>query len=620
MNSAVTSLTALPLFTLNDKMFAMNNKESFSPVRRIKNSIFLKLGLAYLLPLLLTLAVLDAYAVRMLKKEYLEAAYDRMESLAEAALGKFPYGEDPSSSEKWASWIASGGVRATLISADGVVLADSDNDPAKMENHGDRPEVREAFMKGSGRAVRASETARNELVYLARRFDAGNGRTPVLRLSLPLQRLDESVRGYRRRQVGVALCLLALTGGAAFFFFRAFSNRIRRLREFSDRVAGGDFRPMPAESSEDELSALSDTLNRTAARLDATIRALKGEREQSAAILSSMDEGVAVVDSGRNVIFCNRSFRRAIGAPDADYTGRPFLELAWHLDIEHLFQNTLHSGEIMHGEATTGFARQGNYAVTTAPIRSEDSISGAVMVLHDISEIRRLERARRDFVANVSHEFRTPLAIIQGFAETLLDGALEDAENGRRFSKIIYDQSLRLSRLTDDLLKLAQIESGRFGAEFQSVGARPILESCVESARALISSEQKNMTLELECPASLPPLRADARSIEEIVQNLLGNAIRYTTAGGRVCVTATVADNELVLSVSDTGIGISSADQQRIFERFYRTDTARSRESGGTGLGLAIVKHLVENHGGHIEVESKIGIGSIFRVFLPLES
>ena len=597
-----------------------NTEPSSSYARGTKNSLFWKLGLACLLPFALTLAVMDAYTVRTLKKEYLAAAYAQMESLTEVALEKFPSGEGYSSIEKWISWMALGGVRATLISADGVVLADSENDPAKMENHGGRPEVREAFQSGSGRAVRGSETVHSDLVYLARRFDAGNGRMLALRLSLPLSRLDEGVRAYRRRQWEMALCLLALTGGASLLFFRALSNRIRRLREFSDRVANGDFRPMPAESSDDEISALSSTLNRTAARLDGTIRALTSEREQSAAILSSMDEGVVVVDSGLNIIFCNQAFRRAAGAADTDYRGRHLVELARRLDIEPLFQDTLRGGEIVRGEVKTISARQGNYAATAAPIRSGDSISGAVMVLHDISEIRRLERARRDFVANVSHEFRTPLSIIQGFAETLLDGALEDAENGRRFSNIIYEQSLRLSRLTDDLLKLAQIEAGRFGAEFQPADVGAILESCVESARALIRSEQKNLALELEYPPSLPLLYADARSIEEIMQNLLGNAIRYTPDGGRVCVKAAVAGGEVVLSVSDTGIGISGEDQSRIFERFYRADAARSRESGGTGLGLSIVKHLAEFHGGRVEVESEIGRGSTFRVFLPLES
>jgi len=598
-----------------------NTGLSSFPARRTKNSFFWKLGIAYMLPLLLIPTVLDVYAVRMLKNEYLDAAYARMESLSTLALEKFPSREYSSSIGEWALWTASGGVRVTLISAAGEVLAESDADPAKMENHGDRPEVREAFISGFGRAVRNSKTVNSDLVYLARSFDAGNGRMLALRLSLPLNRLNEGVRAYRQRLWGVTLCLLVLTGGASLFFFRALSNRIRRLREFSDRVARGDFRPMPAESSDDEFSALSYTLNRTAARLNVTIRALTEEREQSAAILSSMDEGVVVVDSGRNVIFCNQSFCRAVGTAGTagvDYKGRHLIELARHLDIEPLFKNTLQSGDIVRGEVTTRLARKKNYAVTTAPIRSGDSISGAVMVLHDISEIRRLERARRDFVANVSHEFRTPLAIIQGFAETLLDDALEDAENRRRFSKIIYEQSLRLVRLTEDLLKLAQLEAGQFGAERRPVDAGQILESCVESARALISSEQKELTLELEYPPSLPPFHADARSIEEILQNLLGNAIRYTPGGGRIRIKAAVFDDEIVLSVSDTGIGISSVEHSRIFERFYRTDAARSRESGGTGLGLSIVKHLVEFHNGRVEVESEIGRGATFRVFLPL--
>jgi len=611
----------------------MNNKEySPAPARRTRKSLFWKLCIAYLLPLVLTLAVLDVYTAWILKGEYLSAAYEQMESLAAVALEKFPLsepnandfattaGEDSSSLEKWVSWMAAGGVRATLISSKGNVLADSENDPAGMENHGGRPEVREAFLRGSGRAARGSETAHSDMVYLARRFDAGNNQLMALRLSLPLRRLDESMSVYRRRQWAAALFLLVLSGSASLFFSRALSNRIRKLREFSTRVAHGDFRPLHSENKHDELSSLADTLNRTAVRLDGTIRALTEEREQSAAILSSMDEGVVVVDSGQNVIFCNESFRRAVGTPGADYKGKHLIELARRLDIAPLFQNTLRDGEIVRGEVTARFKRQKNYAVTTAPIRSGDSISGAVMVLHDISEIRRMERARRDFTANVSHEFSTPLAIIQGFAETLMDGALDDAENGRRFSKIIYEQSLRLNRLTDDLLKLSQIEAGRFGAELQPTDVGAILESCVESTRALIMSGQKDLTLELEYPPSLPLLRADARSIEEIIQNLLGNAIRYTPGGGRICVKVAVADGEMILSVADTGIGISVNDQLRIFERFYRVDAARSRESGGTGLGLSIVKHLVEFHDGRVDVESEIGCGATFRVFLPLES
>ncbi|MDR0842844.1 MAG: PAS domain-containing protein, partial [Acidobacteriota bacterium] len=367
---------------------------------------------------------------------------------------------------------------------------------------------------------------------------------------------------------------------------------------------------------DDEIADLTDTLNRTAARLEQTIDALTGEREQSAAILASMDEGVVVVDSKLRVIFCNQTFLCSVGVPAADCKGRPIVELASRLDILPLFQRTLADGETIRGEVTAGFAPPRVYAVTAAPIRSGGVVAGVVCVLHDISEIRRLERARRDFAANVSHELRTPLTAIQGFAETLLDGALDDAGNARRFVQIIHEHALRLGRLTDDLLKLAQIEAGGPDLEPRPLAVDKILHSCAEAVR--IGAGQKGLALIVGVPPELPLLCADARAIEEIVQNLLQNAIRYTPPGGRIRMEAAVRDGEMVLSVSDTGIGIAVEDQRRIFERFYRADAARSRESGGTGLGLAIVKHLAEFHGGRVTVESEVGRGSTFRAFLPL--
>jgi two-component system phosphate regulon sensor histidine kinase PhoR len=228
-----------------------------------------------------------------------------------------------------------------------------------------------------------------------------------------------------------------------------------------------------------------------------------------------------------------------------------------------------------------------------------------------------LERARRDFIANISHEFKTPLTAIQGFAETLLGGALEDDQNRRRFLEIIREHALRLGRLTDDLLKLAQIEAGQMQRETQPVTVAGIIGPCMEVAR--IRAEQKGLSLEAEYDSKLPVLFGDARSYQEILQNLLDNAIRYTSAGGQIRVKAVAEKSNIVISVADTGIGIPKADQDRIFERFYRADAARSRESGGTGLGLSIVKHLVEAHGGRIRVESEVGQGSTFYVHLPLD-
>jgi len=275
----------------------------------------------------------------------------------------------------------------------------------------------------------------------------------------------------------------------------------------------------------------------------------------------------------------------------------------------------LAGNESVRSEVVVGAVRTKSFAVTTAPVRSDGLVVGAVLVLHDISELRRLERARRDFVANVSHEFKTPLTAIQGFTETLLGGALEDIDNRSRFLEIIRNHATRLSRLTDDLLKLSQIEAGKRELEARAVPIASVIEPCLETTRFKASS--KNLHLEADYQAEVAAIRGDVSSLQEILQNLLDNAVRYTPSGGRICVRAQSTGQEVVISVSDTGIGIPKVEQERIFERFYRVDPARSREMGGTGLGLSIAKHLVEAHGGRIEVESEVSRGSTFSVFLP---
>jgi two-component system phosphate regulon sensor histidine kinase PhoR len=589
------------------------NEVSVPPSR---NRLFWKIGFVHLLLLLVMIATLDAYVVRALRQEYLAASFSQLEAFAQIALRKTPPSFSPAALQEWVSWLAHGGIRATVIAENGIVLADSEENPARMENHSDRPEIREAFLRGSGQAIRSSATVHHDLVYLARRFVADTKKPCVLRLSLPLHRLDAGIRDYRRRLWSASFLILILAGSASLLFFRTISNRIRRLKEFSNRIAQGIFQPMPIEHTNDELADLSSTLNQTAAQMGSTIRILTEEREQSAAILDSMEEAVVVADSGQRVIFCNRAFARTFDIPESDHKGRAVIELIQHPDMIALFQSTLSGGAIVRGEIVIGSVRTRSYALTAAPIRSEGAVTGAVMVLHNITEIRRLERARRDFVANISHEFRTPLTAIQGFAETLLDGALEDPENSRRFLRIIHDHALRLTRLTEDLLKLARIEAGQLQLEIQPVAICNILDSCMETGR--MKAGQKNITLNMECPPDLPLLQGDVRSLREILQNLLDNAIRYTPDNGHISLRAVVRGSEMELSVSDTGIGIPKADQQRIFERFYRTDAARSRESGGTGLGLSIAKHLAEAHGGRIQVKSELGQGSIFSVFLPL--
>ena len=584
----------------------------------MKNRLFWKLGLTYLLLLLVVIAALGIYVVQALKQEYLDAAYTQLESLSNVALTRPPSLSSNAMLQEWAGWLAKSGIRVTLISEDGIVLADSDEDPANMENHSTRPEIRAAFLTGSGRAVRYSATLGLDLVYLAKRYDYEKEKSLVMRFSMPLHRLDEALHVFRNRLWLISLSIIVLAGGGSLLYFRTISERIKRLKEFSRCVADGDFRPLPRDLHNDELSELAASLNRTAKELDLTIRTLTEERNQSAAVLASMEEGVAVIGRDQRIIYCNRAFCRTMDVSETGWQGRPVMELIRHSDMIAYIRKVLTIDKAIHGEVVVGSVRTRSFAITAAPVHSEGSTTGAVMVLHDISEIRRLERARRDFIANISHEFKTPLTAIQGFAETLLGGALEDTQNRERFLEIIRNHALRLSRLTEDLLKLAQIEAGQLSYDARFISFSEIVNPCLDTAR--VKANQKDLVLEAEYPADLPKLFGDLQAFHGILENLLDNAVRYSSVGGIVRVSAAVEANEMVISVSDSGIGIPKVDQERIFERFYRVDAARSRESGGTGLGLSIVKHLVEAQGGRVRVESEVGIGSTFYVMLPIRA
>jgi two-component system phosphate regulon sensor histidine kinase PhoR len=269
----------------------------------------------------------------------------------------------------------------------------------------------------------------------------------------------------------------------------------------------------------------------------------------------------------------------------------------------------------VEAEIVTGTLRQRFFAATVASVRAADA-SGAVIVLHDITELRKLERVRRDFVANVSHELKTPLTAVQGFTETLLAGAIDDPQNRIRFLEIILEHSRRLARLTDDLLKLSKMDADRLELEIHRLGVSQFVESCIETAQR--PAAEKDLRISVNLQEHLPDVAADRRRLAEVLQNLLDNAIQYTPPGGQIMVSAAADNGEVEFTVTDTGIGIPQADQPRIFERFYRVDVARSREVGGTGLGLAIAKHLVETHGGRLWVESEVGRGSQFHFTVPI--
>jgi two-component system, OmpR family, phosphate regulon sensor histidine kinase PhoR len=593
----------------------------------VRAKLFWKLGLTYLALLLGVLLTVDIYAARVLRRDYLRSANDELSSFLNLAQAQPPEIYDPAKLRAWTEWLARSGARVTVIDSSGRVLTDSAEDPATLDNHADRPEVQQAFASGAGESVRRSRSLGRELLYRAVRYQPTAGPPVVIRVALPVAQANLSLRELRQRLIIASLIILALGSMVSLAFSQMFAARVERLKDFSRRVAARDFRSLPAEQTRDELSDLGEALNETAKQMDLEIRLLSGERNRSSAILRSMVEGVAVIDAQERLVFCNRAFSEILNMDAESSEGRPLIELVRNSELLGLIRRALQGEERLQSDIATGIVQQRTFSVTAAPVKAlepgtgsrvgaAEKPTGAVVVLHDVTELRRLERVRQDFVANVSHEFKTPLTAIQGFAETLLAGALDDPNNNRRFLEIIREHAARLARLTDDLLKLARIEAGKLEIEFFPVNLLELIEGCAETT--LLKASRKQITLEVALPPGLPPVRGDAGLLRDVLQNLLDNAIQYTHEGGRIDVSARAGAREAVVTVADTGIGIPVAEQERIFERFYRVDAARSREAGGTGLGLSIAKHIVEAHSGRLWVESAVGSGSRFSFSIPL--
>jgi two-component system, OmpR family, phosphate regulon sensor histidine kinase PhoR len=591
--------------------------------RPVQRKLFGKLALTFLALLLSVLLAVDFLAERALRDSYENDALQQLKSLSRVMqLHPIPLTsttpqtpEELSALNTWVAANASSGVRITVIAPDGKVLADSETETSTMENHAERPEFLQAMKSGEGFSNRQSVSLRAQLLYYAVRQTLPGGSPVIVRLALPMEGFRHQLWTFRWSLWFWSLLVYLLAGAVAMLMSRGYTDRVERLREFSRRVAEGDFRPLPADGTGDSLEALGASLNQTASRLDRTIRTLTEERNLSAAILGSMVEGVAVVNASERLVFANPGFASILGLDVPPVAGSSLLEVVRQTELIGAVRRVLAGEPRVEAEIVTGTLRQHYFAATVASVRAGET-SGAVIVLHDITDLRKLERIRRDFVANVSHEFRTPLTAIQGFAETLIGGAIDDPQNRGRFLAIILEHSRRLARLTEDLLRLSQMDAEQLELEIRAVSVAQLIESCYETAQR--RAAEKGLALTQNVPSQLPDVAADNRRLQEVLQNLLDNAIQYTLPGGKIVLSAENRGDEVIFTVADTGIGIPQADQPRIFERFYRVDVARSREAGGTGLGLSISKHLVEAQGGRIWVESEVGVGSKFHFAIPV--
>jgi two-component system phosphate regulon sensor histidine kinase PhoR len=494
--------------------------------------------------------------------------------------------------------------RVTIIARDGVVLADSEADPRTMENHAGRPEVAAALNGKTGSSSRVSHTVGIEFLYLA--VPSGD---KIVRLAYPLSSMQHQIASVRANLLRASALALLLALVLAALIAEIISRRLRRIVRFAEQVATGDLTARIAETSGDEIAQVAIALDRTARRLEENFAAVRESRSELEALLNSMTDGVIAVSSDMKVRWANHAIGDILHQPVR--IGAPVIELLRHPDFLATLNAVLQS---KRRESTIAASLSGrrSFSVTAEPLPD----GGVVSVLHDISEIERVEKTRRDFIANVSHELRTPLTSIRGYAETLIesDGLLND--NARDFLQVIRRNAERMGRLTEDLLVLARVESGEEKLDLRPQDARQLL------AEAASSMQEGARTAEVELTVENIPewsVLADSYAVHQVFGNLISNALRYAQSGKKIIVGAQERGNGIEFFVRDFGPGIASEHLPRIFERFYRVDKARSRESGGTGLGLAIVKHIVLNHGGTVRVESTVGHGTTF-FFLLLKA
>jgi two-component system phosphate regulon sensor histidine kinase PhoR len=492
--------------------------------------------------------------------------------------------------------------RATIIARDGKVLADSKADPETMENHATRPEIAEALAGKIGASARLSHTVGIEFLYVA--VPSGD---KIARLAYPLSTIRSQVGAIRRTLLRSSLLALFFALLLAMAAAQMISARLRRILRFAEQISAGDLSARIAETGADEIAQVALALDRTARQLEQNFAALRESRAQLEALLNSMTDGVIAVSPDMKVLWANQAISGIVRRPAT--IGSPVTELIRHPDFLSTLRNAL-SSQRRENAMVPSLEGRRSFSLTAEPLPD----GGVVSVLHDISEIERVEKTRRDFIANVSHELRTPLTSIRGYAETLLESDEIAAGNGKDFLQVIRRNAERMSRLTEDLLVLAKVESGEDKLDLRRHSAQELVQEAVSS----MQDNARNAEVELKLdPVPDVQVTADAYAIHQVFANLISNALRYAAVGKAVVIGATDQSRAVEFFVRDFGPGITSEHLPRIFERFYRVDKARSRETGGTGLGLAIVKHIVLNHGGVVHVESAVGHGSTFFFTLP---
>ena len=511
-------------------------------------------------------------------------------------------------------------VRITVINNQGLVLGETDYDPMQMENHLQRPEVKKAFQGTVGKEIRYSGTLKVDLMYIAQPIYNANHITGVVRLSTPIKEINGLRKSINSNLVIAFIPGLILSLLLVYRISVSITKPIKEIKNAAVDITHGKLNRSINIHSTDEIGELAKAIDFMAASIREKINSIKFKNTTMEAILSSVVNGIIAVDSHRNILFINPIALKMLNITEVDIVGKHLLHVIRNNKIDNMIKNILENRSYEENEITLSYPEEKIFRLYSNAIKhpERDGVIGIIIVIQDVTEIKKLEKMRSEFVANVSHELKTPLTSIKGFVETLKSGAIEDENASIRFLNIIEDEADRLNRLITDILSLSELETKRIKPRLERINTSDKISEIVSILQN--QARKKDINLITTIAADVRNLEGDLDQFKQMLINLIDNAIKYTTEGGVVEVTANNLGNDVVIIIKDNGIGIPIEHIPRLFERFYRVDKARSRNVGGTGLGLAIVKYIAIQFESKIEVRSEVGKGTEFILTIPTKA
>ncbi len=570
----------------------------------------------FVLLILIIMGTLGAYLVNSTRNHQLDNLRAQLENeariTAEASLpGFLSPDREPVLSDIASRLGGQINTRVTIVALDGTVLGDSEEDPATMENHAARPEIRDALNKGSGESTRYSTTLEQKMMYVAVPVSHQGEVLGIARVALPLTEVESLVRRITVSTVTAMAMAALLVILAAWLIARITTRPIGEITAASKKIASGELEQKITIETGDEVEELAHSFNEMSSKLKVLVDTISGDKARLETILDNMADGVIMTDNEGNISLANRAVKKIFKIKDA--VNKPLIEAVRDYEVDELLKLCIQTGQVQDTQYESGTSKKFLRAIAV-PITGYRP-GGVLILFQDLTDIRNLQTTRRELIGNISHEFRTPLAGIKAMVETLQDGAVDDREAAMDFLTKIASEVERLTQMVAELTELTRIETGKAELRLETVNLNRLIEEIIKQLSP--QAERQQIHIKKNLAQDLPPVPADIERIRQVMVNLTHNAIKFTSPGGNITIASRRGDNSVTVEVTDTGIGIYKSDLPHVFERFYKADRARS--GGGTGMGLAIAKHVIEAHGGSIRVQSQEGRGSTFSFDLPLK-